>query len=197
MKLYFAVLLFVSIPLSISASAAEPPASPASDASSEDDLSLLAELAAVAPESSGRCSVSDVAVWRGNSAFTDIHRSCARSKFGNGEKTAACILKRFPSLSHSCATCFGGVTECMRTECWAKCFLDDTSDDCMLCFDRKCQGGFQHCIGTELLAVDASNVPLRPGEIVHDGIVTRTTTTGRPSVTPRTRPSKSTSNPSP
>ena len=161
---------------------------------SSEDSALVAELAAssTAASSGGRCIESDVNIWRYNMEFTDRHRHCSRTRFGDGPKTSACILKKFTELTHACATCFGDVTECMRSECWASCFLDDTSESCMVCFNTKCQDGFHGCIGTDLLARDPSNIPLRPGQVVGEAgaaapATTTTTTTAGPSFAVRAR----------
>ena len=63
----------------------------------------------------------------------------------------------------------------------------------MICFNTKCRDSFHGCIGTELLARDPTNVPLRPGQVGvaaagGGGVApTTTTTTTSPSFAVRVR----------
>ena len=187
MQYIFIVFAFINLTRSTSLGTTDSEASSGSlSERSSSELSLLeAEMIAVSGSAGiGRCNATDLAIWKQNSVFIDKHRECARKKFGDGPKTAACISNLYPSLTHTCATCFGDVTQCMRGGCWAQCLFDDTSGSCQSCFDDKCQDPFHTCLGRDLLAMDVLNIPLRPG-VLPEGALAMTSIA--PTVALRTR----------
>lgn len=88
------------------------------------------------------CNDKDIAVaiHPGNAKFESQMTSCSKSTWGNETKTAACLKKDYPSLSGSCASCYGQTAHCGAQKCGGTCFFHGSdSKKCKNCVYENCE----------------------------------------------------------
>lgn len=93
------------------------------------------------PAAGHACSKADIklAINPNNHKFPHQMDACASETWGDAKKTAKCIKKSYPTLSDSCATCFGEVADCSASNCKWKCLSDHFSDGCLECVNSHCK----------------------------------------------------------
>jgi len=110
-----------------------------------------------------QCSSSDRDQWESSSSsksqfFTNIE-TCANQAAGAVDQTANvsnCLTQVYPTLSQSCAECFGADVDCGSTNCRVPCQSDSSSSECQACLSP-CTSALSNCTGTNNLPQSASS----------------------------------------
>lgn len=110
-----------------------------------------------------QCSDSDRNLWESSSSsqsqfFVNIE-SCSSQGAGSVDQTAnvsSCLTQIYPTLSQSCAQCFGSDVDCGSTNCRVPCQTDSNSSECQACL-TPCTNTLTNCTGTSNLPQSASS----------------------------------------
>lgn len=115
------------------------------------------------------CSRRDELVWEksaGDSVPVYV-RSCAPLCMGGAKCIAACIAKREPDLTASCALEYGKLAACAARRCWSRC-LFRSSASCGACLESSCTPAFVRTTG---LRGPTSNNGQRVDTLVNDPVM--------------------------
>lgn len=70
--------------------------------------------------------------------FMNTWHDCSISSKGSKHGTIKCLQNKYPSLSKTCATCFGNYVVCTSFHCLIPCLLNSNSQACFKCANENC-----------------------------------------------------------
>ncbi len=83
-------------------------------------------------------------LYQSNHALAKQWEFCSRETWAKRHETAQCLVKAFPSLTESCAECFGEYSACSKKNCFFKCAFG-SDESCKECAKTSCAETLEAC----------------------------------------------------